>query len=676
MKMKKLILLNILCCIACSTALAQYTLDSSRRMSPGVWYYHYKTSSPARRIYVMEISFSDPTVRLQAVRSGNVINADKETVPAMYAHHDHYRQHDVVAGINSDFFTSPGPEYNPRHMMIGDGEIMWDTMLNRTVFGITEDNVPFITKLNESYTVTAGGSDYTIEHINRAGGTGQMVLYNRFTGGSTGTSSGCTEVKIVPVGGAGDWSANAAISCRVLAKSTAGNMPFNPGQAVLWGTGAAKTFLDNINVNDVISLNLQVCSSPPGITNIKQLTGGWTRLVLDGVNYADASVADEGGPVPANREPRTAIGFNQAGDKVYFVVVDGRAPGVSEGMTLSELADLMLYIGCYQALNLDGGGSSTIMGNDGLRNTPSDAAGPRPIASAMLAYLSTITLDLFETGVGHFYSNPTYSGTTRGVSASSVVTNALTCHSGFQGLIVKLYDNASSSQDWVARVLSGSGVPANNVTFGGTGAFSFYMKTSTANSNAKVRIWINDSDGLELSPQLAVINDGQWHKYVWSLSDYNGASVNGGNGAINSATATLNAIEFSQPDTSATWFIFIDDVMIDPDATLPGQVQAMQAQNEQLALAKVLQAAEKNDGTKSALKIYPNPSNGQLFIQFENNKVSSFRLQVLDPAGRTQLDKKYNGGSEAIDLSQLAPGLYFIHVITGQVDETFKIIIK
>src|SRR5690606_23665507 len=123
-----------------------------------------KTTSPARRICVMEISFSEPTVKLQAVRSGNVINADKETLLAMYASHDDYRQHDVTAGINSDFFTSPGPEYNPRHMMIGDGEIMWDTMLNRTVFGITEDNIPFITKLDESYSVSAGGASYAIEH--------------------------------------------------------------------------------------------------------------------------------------------------------------------------------------------------------------------------------------------------------------------------------------------------------------------------------------------------------------------------------------------------------------------------------------------------------------------------------------------------------------------------------
>jgi hypothetical protein len=86
-------------------------------------------------------------------------------------------------------------------MMIGDGEILWDTMLNRTVFGITEANLPFLAKLNESYTLTAGGSSITINSINRPATGDQLILYNRFKGPSTGTSAtGRTEIRIVPVG--------------------------------------------------------------------------------------------------------------------------------------------------------------------------------------------------------------------------------------------------------------------------------------------------------------------------------------------------------------------------------------------------------------------------------------------------------------------------------------------
>lgn len=671
-----MVFLGLLLSTACSTAWAQYTLDSTRRMSPGVVYKHYKTSSPAQKIYVMEIDLDEPTVRLQSVKSANIINGPKETVPKMYADHDRIRYHEVTAGINSDFFTSGGPQYNPRHMMIGDGEILWDTMLNRTVFAITEANIPFITKLNESYTLTAGGSGIAINSINRPATGDELLLYNRFKGSSTGTSAtGRTELKIVPVGGIGAWKANATVPCTVLAKSGTGNMSFDSGQAVLSGTGAAKTFLDNISVGQTVDLNMQVITSPSGITNIKQLTGGWTRLILDGANYVATSVADESGPVPNDLAPRTGIGFNQAKNTIYLVVADGRNPGVSEGMTLSQFSDFMIFLGCYQGLNLDGGGSSTMMGNDVLRNKPSDATGPREVGSALLAYLTTLTLDMFEGTLGHFNREPTYSATTVGVSTTSVVTNALTAHSGDNSLIVKLYDDAATTAAWKVRLLSGTGSPSNNRSFPNTGTISFYLKTTTANTNAKVRLWIDDSDGTELSPQLTIINDNQWHKYVWSLTSYGGSSTDGGNGAINSTAATLDAIEFSQPNTSTTWFIFLDDLMMDPLSTESTQIHGIAKQVEQVVEFKE-EKTEIIEKEKGRIAVYPNPAKGRFQIDFKKWEVNCFDLQVLDNSGKTVHKRTYTGGSQRIDLSQLPPGIYYCYVTAGTINETFKILIN
>lgn len=663
--------MGMLCLVITSTISAQYTLDSSRRMSPGVFYKHYSTASPARQIHVMEIDLNESTINVQVVKSEGVINGAKETVEQMYADHDAFRGHDVTAGINCDFFTSGGPQYNPRHMMIGDGEILWDTTLNRTVFGITENRTPFITKLNGSYSVTAGSSNRIIDHINRYPGTDRLIMYNRFKGATTGTAAGGTEIRIVPVNGIGDWKANATISCKVLDKSSAGNMAFDSGEAVLYGLGTAKTFLDAINVNDVISLNLQVITSPSGLTNIKQLTGGWTRLVLDGANCATSSVADEGGAVPTSGEPRTAIGFNQAKDKIYFAVVDGREEGVSEGMTLTEMSDLMLYLGCYQALNLDGGGSSTMVGNEALKNNPSDAAGERPIPSALLAYLSSITLDNFETGVGHFNHDPTYSSTTVGVSTSSVVTTALTCHSGYHSMIVKLYDDPAITTAWKARVLSGSGQIQNNRYFANTGTFSFYLKTSTANTNAKVRLWLDDNDGTELSPQLTINNDGNWHKYTWNLANLNGTTADTGDGELESAGVRLDALEFSQPNTSTTWFIYVDDIMVDPNGTAGTGLRMVADTSKEVVETKPATLPLKDHVT-----IYPNPGNGIFNIDFKQYQVKSFDLQVLDRFGRKIMDKKYQGGSQPINLSHLPAGLYFLYVTSEQINETFKVVIK
>ena len=59
--------------------------------------------------------------------------------------------------------------------------------------------------------------------------------------------------------------------------------------------------------------------------------------------------------------PRTAVGSAGDGSTLWLVVVDGRQPNYSEGVTLSELADIFLELGAYRALNLDGGGSSTMV---------------------------------------------------------------------------------------------------------------------------------------------------------------------------------------------------------------------------------------------------------------------------------------------------------------------------
>jgi exopolysaccharide biosynthesis protein len=78
------------------------------------------------------------------------------------------------------------------------------------------------------------------------------------------------------------------------------------------------------------------------------------------------------------RHPRTAVGIDATGTWLTLVVVDGRQPELSVGMTLDELADEMLKLGCTDAINLDGGGSSTLVYRDEISqelrvlNSPSD----------------------------------------------------------------------------------------------------------------------------------------------------------------------------------------------------------------------------------------------------------------------------------------------------------------
>jgi hypothetical protein len=91
----------------------------------------------------------------------------------------------------------------------------------------------------------------------------------------------------------------------------------------------------------------------------------------------------------AARHPRTAVGLARGGRRLLLVTVDGRQRPYSDGMTLRELATLMLALGARDALNLDGGGSTTMLYKPAgaralvLANHPSDTAGERAVGNAL-----------------------------------------------------------------------------------------------------------------------------------------------------------------------------------------------------------------------------------------------------------------------------------------------------
>ena len=97
-----------------------------------------------------------------------------------------------------------------------------------------------------------------------------------------------------------------------------------------------------------------------------------TLLVTGGVNTGATARVQ-----PGVRNPRTAAGVSADGRTLIVAVIDGRQPGWSDGVTLPELADLMIQHGAHNAINLDGGGSSSFLYDDGetqYENRPSDGA--------------------------------------------------------------------------------------------------------------------------------------------------------------------------------------------------------------------------------------------------------------------------------------------------------------
>ena len=78
------------------------------------------------------------------------------------------------------------------------------------------------------------------------------------------------------------------------------------------------------------------------------------------------------------------MGVTAAGE-LLLATVNGRQARISIGMTLEELAELMLELGAVEAMNLDGGGSSTMVVRGIVLNAPSDGR-PRPVSNAVLVW--------------------------------------------------------------------------------------------------------------------------------------------------------------------------------------------------------------------------------------------------------------------------------------------------
>ncbi|MGH2688234.1 MAG: phosphodiester glycosidase family protein, partial [Actinomycetota bacterium] len=195
----------------------------------------------------------------------------------------------------------------------------------------------------------------------------QLVLYTSAYGASTGTNQFGTELTAA-VETPGRILLDQTVVLRLgELRQNAGDMPILPGTVVLSGHGAAADALHDLwarvqkgVAGTQVLLRLE-SDQPAG-----QSLGGTPILVRDGKRWGEGA-----GSFGGDRHPRTMVGWTAAGE-VLLVTVDGRQPGFSEGMTLGEAADLMIGLGAVEAINLDGGGSTTFVVKGSVANQPSD----------------------------------------------------------------------------------------------------------------------------------------------------------------------------------------------------------------------------------------------------------------------------------------------------------------
>lgn len=168
----------------------------------------------------------------------------------------------------------------------------------------------------------------------------------------------------------------------------------------------------------------------------KHALGGGPNLLTNGA--VNVTTSQEGfDPSFESRAPRTAVGFTSS-NTLMLVTVDGRNVGGAAGMTLNELATYMTYLGCSQAMNLDGGGSTTMWtSGSGIVNNPSDGT-ERTVVSALGIFAApapapvVVTVDNGTAGFtasSNWYtstSTPGYLGSNYHVRSTAAVSDAAT----------------------------------------------------------------------------------------------------------------------------------------------------------------------------------------------------------------------------------------------------------
>lgn len=252
----------------------------------------------------------------------------------------------VVAATNADFFSYySGSQNFSLGIEVKDGKLLQSHIDTSTMAaGILSGNSLSLSYISFSaYLSAANGAVMAVTHINKPTKYyGALLMYTADYNGGTSPylPQGITVVTV----------ADGTVSAK--GTSMGGTVPIPENGYILAIDDSMTPFLnENMNVGDKVKLDV---SAAPSIENAKTAFGGGTMLLSGGKKTKITHSVN-------GINPRTAVGTNADGTVVYLITVDGRQR-VSRGVTLDALADICLELGCVNAMNLDGGGSTRMVG--------------------------------------------------------------------------------------------------------------------------------------------------------------------------------------------------------------------------------------------------------------------------------------------------------------------------
>ena len=269
----------------------------------------------------------------------------------------------AIAAINGSYFK---PQTGvPLGTMMVDGDLLTGPIYNRVALGIKKDGF-LMDRLELDAKLIAGKKELKIDNINQPRMLSTYVIvYNRKWGQNAPPAP--------------QYGILYAIKDGQVVNISYGSIPIPDGGYVISGP---KSKLEPFFMEK--NLKLHVKMGDDSWKNVEHIISGGPYLVKENEIFVDVS-AEKLNAI-AGRNPRTAIGYTLDG-KFVMVTVDGREE-TSIGMTLPELAYFMKSIGCYNAMNLDGGGSSVMYFNGMTVNNPSIRGGI-PLSNALVIYEKT-----------------------------------------------------------------------------------------------------------------------------------------------------------------------------------------------------------------------------------------------------------------------------------------------
>lgn len=331
-----------------SNVFAENKLLFQEPIAPGVVRYKYqvKRSKGNAEANVIKVDLNNPHAKINTVAGGGTYT-NKATVSQMA------NRTNAVALVNGDFFTMQ-LEGAPQGPSVINGETKSSPAVLNDIwsFGIDSNDKAFIelTKFVGSVTASNGRS-FPIDGLNKTkywyqpsmeySHQNKIQLYDSFwTAKTRGDKNG------------GEVLLNENNVVEQISYNKGLDMSIPNGKKILQFSGSAIKFIqDNVKVGDKLGIKYNIEPN----RNWKMMIGGHAVLV------------DNGAVKPYTRDikfidgvrARTAVGISQDGKTVYVVTAEGRTKR-SSGLTIAELAKFMQEIGVYKAMNLDGGGSTTM----------------------------------------------------------------------------------------------------------------------------------------------------------------------------------------------------------------------------------------------------------------------------------------------------------------------------